>query len=70
LVPDCLAQYGIRENFDLSEIPDDAMAQLNAIHTRYRFIVWSTQVSPVSSRKGVDTGIEIRSIGKAQRIGR
>jgi alcohol dehydrogenase (NADP+) len=35
----------IRENFDLSEIPDDAFAQLNAVSTRYRF-------NPV-----VDTGL-------------
>jgi alcohol dehydrogenase (NADP+) len=27
----------IRENFDVSQIPDDAMAQLDAITTRYRF---------------------------------
>jgi len=27
----------IRENFDVSQIPDDAMAQLSAIDTRYRF---------------------------------
>jgi aldehyde reductase len=35
----------IRENFDLSQIPDDAIAQINAISTRYRF-------NPV-----VDTGL-------------
>ena len=35
----------IRENFDASPIPDDAIAQLNGISTRYRF-------NPV-----VDTGL-------------